>query len=121
RALPSGKTLHELDVQDMAAWSRSEMAPMIGNKSADKCVPEFVWHAGLDVKQAFLQALFEGDGCVSYLGKNTIQISYSTRSEQLARDVQDLLLEFGVIIRRVEYENGEIKLVIGNRRDAELF
>ena len=36
------------------------------------------------------------------------------------RDVQDLLLEFGVICRRAEYANGEIKLVIGNRRDAEL-
>ena len=54
-------------------------------------------------------------------GKNTIQISYSTRSEQLARDVQDLLLEFGVVCRRAEYANGEIKLVIGNRRDARLF
>ena len=78
-------------------WS-SESARRAGRaKSADKCVPEFVWHGQADVKQAFLQALFEGDGCVSYLGKNTIQISYSTRSEQLARDVQDLLLEFGVV------------------------
>ena len=35
--------------------------------------------------------------------------------------MQDLLLEFGVITRRAEYANGEIKLVIGNRRDANLF
>ena len=54
-------------------------------------------------------------------GTNTIQITYSTRSEQLARDVQDLLLEFGVVSRRAEYANGEIKLVIGNRHDARLF
>ena len=81
----------------------SPLAELLGRKSADKCVPEFVWRGDADAKQAFLQALFEGDGCVSYLGKNTIQISYSTRSEQLARDVQDLLLEFGVICRRVEY------------------
>ena len=99
----------------------SALGELFDKKAADKCVPEFVWQDGLDVKQAFLQALFEGDGCVSYLGKNTVQISYSTRSEQLARDVQDLLLEFGVISRRVEYANGEIKLVIGNRRDANLF
>jgi DNA gyrase subunit A len=121
RGLPSGKTLHELDVQDLTAWSRSPLAELTGAKSAEKCIPEFVWRAGLDVKQAFLQALFEGDGCVSYLGKNTVQISYSTRSEQLARDVQDLLLEFGVISRRAEYVSGEIKLVVGNRRDANLF
>jgi DNA gyrase subunit A len=121
RGLPSGKTLHELDVQDTSAWAQSPLAVLTGAKSAEKRVPEFVWHAGLDVKQAFLQALFEGDGCASYLGRNTVQITYSTRSDQLARDVQDLLLEFGVIARRAEYANGEIKLVIGNRRDARLF
>ena len=121
RALPSGKTLHELDVQDLTAWAESELAVLTGAKSSEKCVPEFVWQAGREVKQAFLQALFEGDGCVSYLGKNTVQISYSTRSEQLARDVQDLLLEFGVVCRQARYASGEIKLVIGNRRDARLF
>src|SRR4051795_2462438 len=118
RPLPSGKTLHELDVQDVTAWSASRLAELTRHATADKSIPEFVWRAGLDVKRAFLQALFEGDGCVSYLGKNTVQISYSTRSEQLARDVQDLLLEFGVVARRAEYANGEIKLVIGNRHDA---
>ncbi len=121
RALPSGKTLHELDVQGLDLWSSSPLTEITGKKSAEKCIPEFVWHAQADAKQAFLQALFEGDGCVSYLGKNSIQISYSTRSEQLARDVQDLLLEFGVVCRRVEYPSGEIKLVVGNRRDAKLF
>ena len=30
--------------------------------------------------------------------RSTIQVSYSTRSPELARDVQQLLLEFGVII-----------------------
>ena len=121
RALPSGKTLHELDVQDTSAWTQSNLTALTGAKSAEKSIPEFVWHAGLGVKQAFLQSLFEGDGCASYLGKNTVQITYSTRSEQLARDVQHLLLEFGVVCRRAEYANGEIKLVIGNRRDANLF
>ena len=121
--LPSGKTAPPSSTRrTLGAMRRTATCrTLTGLKSADKRIPEFVWHAGLDVKQAFLQALFEGDGCVSYLGKNTVQISYSTRSEQLARDVQDLLLEFGVISRRAEYANGEIKLVIGNRRDANLF
>ena len=35
--------------------------------------------------------------------------------------MQDLLLEFGVVTRRADYANGEIKLVIGNRHDARLF
>ncbi len=119
--LPSGKELHRFDVGHPRSLRASELDELVGLKSADKRVPEFVWTRGADVKQAFLQALFEGDGCVSALGRNTIQISYSTRSEQLARDVQTLLLEFGVVARQARYENGEIKLVIGNRRDARRF
>ena len=53
------------------------------------------------VKRVFLQALFEGDGSCSVLPRNTIQVSYSTRSEQLAEDVQQMLLEFGVVSQAV--------------------
>ena len=38
---------------------------------------------------------------VPLLPRNTIQISYSTRSERLASDVQQMLLEFGVISQSV--------------------
>ena len=122
RALPSGKTLHELDVQDTDAWSHSELAALTGLKSAEKRIPEFVWHAGLDVKQAFLQALFEGDGCVSYLGKNTVQITllHAQRAARAAT-CRTCCSSSVSICRRAEYANGEIKLVIGNRRDANLF
>ena len=80
-----------------------------------------MWNASTAVKSSFLSALFEGDGSSSNLGKNTIQISYSTRSPQLASDVQKMLLEFGIIGRLVRYESGEIKVVLTNRRDARLF
>ena len=72
-------------------------------------------------KRVFLQALFEGDGSCSLLPRSTIQISYSTRSSELASDVQQLLLEFGVIARLSRSSRGEIKVVITNRRDARLF
>ncbi len=121
RVLPSGRTLHEIDVQAIDAFRASELGELVGARSAEKSVPDFVWRATGDVKRAFLQALFEGDGCVSDLGNNTIQISYSTRSAQLARDVQELLLEFGVVSRQAHHATGEIKLVIGNRRDAARF
>ncbi len=82
-------------------------------------VPSFVWSAGPAFKQAFLQALFEGDGSCSLLPRNSVQICYSTRSRKLARDVQDLLLEFGVVSRiSVLGARGEFKVVISNRRDA---
>ncbi len=80
-----------------------------------------VWRSGQAFKRVFLQALFTGDGSSSLLPRKTIQISYSTYSEQLAKDVQLLLLEFGVVSRLCRYEKGEIKVYIGNRRDARLF
>ncbi|KAB1949337.1 DNA gyrase subunit A [Micromonospora sp. ALFpr18c] len=121
RVIASGSTLHELDVQDLSALRTSLLGDMVGARSAAKFVPEFVWQGPAAVKRAFIQALFEGDGSSSLLPRNTMQISYSTRSERLAREVQQLLLEFGVISRQTRYDNGEIKVVVTNRRDARIF
>ncbi|SBT63508.1 DNA gyrase subunit A [Micromonospora sediminicola] len=121
RVIASGSTLHELDVQDLSALRASVLGEMVGARSAAKFVPEFVWRGPAAVKRAFLQALFEGDGSSSLLPRHTIQVSYSTRSERLAREVQQLLLEFGVVSRQCRYENGEIKVVVTNRRDARIF
>ena len=121
RTIASGSTLYELDVQDLTALRRSVLADLVGLRSADKAVPQFVWASSPAVKRAFLQSLFEGDGSSSLLPRNTIQISYSTRSARLAAEVQQLLLEFGVIAKQVSYDKGEIKVVITNRRDARIF
>ncbi|MEU0076462.1 intein-containing DNA gyrase subunit A [Micromonospora tulbaghiae] len=121
RVIASGSTLHELDVQNLSALRASVLGEMVGARSAGKFVPEFVWRGPAAVKRAFLQALFEGDGSSSLLPRQTIQVSYSTRSERLAREVQQLLLEFGVVSRQCRYDDGEIKVVVTNRRDARIF
>ena len=122
RRIASGSLLHELDVHDLASLRRSPLAEAAGLRSADKPVcPSSSGTAEYAMKQAFLQALFEGDGCVSLLPRATVQISYSTRSRQLAPDVQLLLLEFGIVSRQSHARRGEIKVVITNRRDARLF
>jgi DNA gyrase subunit A len=121
RRLPSGRTIWELDVQETKSLRESPLADMVGQYSAAKRVPQLVWAGSPEVKRVFLQSLFEGDGSSSLLPRHTIQISYSTRSEQLVRDLQALLLEFGVVSRQCRYENGELKVVISNRRDARLF
>ncbi|WP_328341676.1 intein-containing DNA gyrase subunit A [Micromonospora sp. NBC_00421] len=121
RVIASGSVLHELDVQDLSALRASILGELVGARSAAKFVPEFVWQGPAAIKRAFLQALFEGDGSSSLLPRNTIQVSYSTRSERLAREVQQLLLEFGVISRQTRYDDGEIKVVVTNRRDARIF
>ncbi len=121
RVIVSGSLLFELDVQNLLALRKSVLGELAGSRSASKSVPEFVWQSPPQVKRAFLQSLFEGDGSSSLLPRNTIQISYSTRSERLAGEVQQLLLEFGVVSRQCRYDNGEIKVVITNRRDARIF
>jgi DNA gyrase subunit A len=121
RKIGSGSVLHEIDIQEMSALRTSLLGELVGARSAAKFVPEFVWRGAAAVKRAFLQALFEGDGSSSLLPRSTIQISYSTRSDRLACEVQQLLLEFGVVSKQCRYDNGEIKLVVTNRRDARIF
>ncbi len=121
RIIRSGSRCHELDIHNLDALRRSPLGEIAGQRSDAKRVPELVWRSGSAFKRAFLQALYTGDGSSSLLPRNTIQISYSTRSEQLARDVQQILLEFGVIGRISRSARGEHKVVITNRRDARLF
>jgi DNA gyrase subunit A len=120
RQIASGSQLWELDVQNLQALKRSPLADLAG-RAAEKSIPEFVWRASPALKRRFLQSLFTGDGSSSLLPRSSIQVSYSTYSEQLAKDVQMLLLEFGVVGRTCRYAKGEYKVVISNRRDARLF
>src|SRR5207244_5466205 len=108
-------------IQDLASLRKSPLACVIGRRSDQKEVPAFVWSANPAFKAMFLRSLFEGDGSSSLLPRGTIQISYSTRSERLANAVQQLLMELGVVSRLCRYANGEIKVYVGNRRDARLF
>ncbi|MBA2441738.1 MAG: DNA gyrase subunit A, partial [Rubrobacter sp.] len=121
RDLKSGRRIYELDVQYMGAFEASSLAEIVGFKSARRRVPNLVWRGSASLKRAFLQGLYEGDGSVSLAPRNSVQVCYSTQSPELARDLQILLLEFGVVARQARYENGEVKLYIGNRRDARLF
>jgi DNA gyrase subunit A len=116
----AGKTLYKLKANPRA-MRLTPLAELIGCLSAVKQVPGFVWRSAPAVKRAFLQSLFEGDGSSSLLPRHTIQVSYSTRSSRLAREVQQLLLEFGVVSKLCRYDNGEIKVLVTNRRDARIF
>jgi DNA gyrase subunit A len=121
RLIASGSICWALDVHNLARLRESVLRELQGLKSRAKRMPESVWGASQAYKRVFLQALFTGDGSSSLLPRNTIQVSYSTYSEQLAKDVQLLLLEFGIVSRLCRYAKGETKVVITNRRDARLF
>nr|WP_227466261.1 DNA gyrase subunit A [Nocardioides dongkuii] len=117
----SGRTIHELDVHNLDHLRESPLAPMIGAKAREKRVPEIVWQGGPGLKRAFLMALFEGDGGVHSVGSNSITIQYSTYSEQLADDLQEMLLEFGIHSARCHYRKGEHRLVISGLHQMHAF
>lgn len=119
-----GDKRYDLDIRSragLAALRDSPLWEMTGWRSVDKRVPEYIWESGNSVKRAFLQSLFHGDGSSS-ASKGRIQVGYATKSPQLARDVQQLLLEFGIVARLYHRPlSTEHRVYISNRHDAELF
>ncbi|MBI4589802.1 MAG: hypothetical protein HY725_13275 [Candidatus Rokubacteria bacterium] len=65
-------------------------------KSPQKFIPPIVFELRPPRLARFLRALFSGDGGISISGEG-IHLEFSTTSEQLAREVQHLLLRFGIV------------------------
>ncbi len=68
-------------------------------RSWQKNIPKTVFNAPKLVAAAFLRGLFDTDGTVRCTGRNktAIEANLTTTSRQLAREVQQLLLNFGII------------------------
>jgi replicative DNA helicase len=75
-----------------------------------KFVPRTVFKAPKEEVALFLNRLFATDGWATVLASGQAQIGYSTVSERLARQIQHLLLRFGVVAalkkRSVKYGDG---------------
>ena len=118
------KRIHELDIHNLSALRESPLAELIGKRSIDKFVPEAVWKGGWGVKRAFLMACFEGDGGPR-VAPTGFTIQYTTCSARLARDLQELLAEFGVIATHKRYEKAsgslEHRLIVSGLRNVRAF
>ncbi|MBT8224765.1 MAG: DNA gyrase subunit A [Dactylosporangium sp.] len=121
RLVSDGTTVRDLDIDDLGALRRSVLADIIGDCGAEKIVPTFVLRGSPTIKRAFLQSLFEVDGGLVLQPRTSLQISYATRSPRLAREIQQLLLEFGIVSQLRHYATGEIGIVITQWRDARIF
>jgi DNA gyrase subunit A len=90
----------------------------------DKFVPECVWRGGWGVKRAFLMACFEGDGGPRK-SPDGFTVHYTAYSLRLARELQELLAEFGVIASRRQYTRPggavEHRLIISGLRNVRAF
>ncbi|WDZ87795.1 DNA gyrase subunit A [Micromonospora cathayae] len=122
------KRIRDIDVQEssggMDAFRASPLAEFIGHQARDKFVPQFVWGGGWGVKRAFLMALFEGDGGVR-VANGSFTIQYTSYSDRLSREVQELLAEFGVVACRRQYTRPsgsvEHRLVVSGLRNIKAF
>ncbi|MBI2632456.1 hypothetical protein HYW75_05610, partial [Candidatus Pacearchaeota archaeon] len=83
---------------------------------AGKRVPQQIFRSPNHVVSKFISWLFEADGCVFGKGRGRTAIQLKSRTPELLKDVQLLLLYFG-IHSRINEDN----LCIRRSRDVELF
>jgi ribonucleoside-diphosphate reductase alpha chain len=91
-AAPFQRLLHQLGLQP--------------EKGVAKHVPEPIFHAPKEITAAFLRGLFDADGTVSNPSQRPL-ISLSSISERLIREVQLLLLQFGIFSSITVYKAEE--------------
>ncbi len=82
---------------------------LYGCNSHTKFVPAEIFRLRRELVALFLNRLFSTDGWASLLGSGQSQLGYASTSERLIRQVQHLLLRFGVIAslkkRAVKYKD----------------
>ncbi len=94
-----------------------------GCRAKDKFVPECVFRVPQEELSLFLNRLFATDGWATVLATGQAQLGYCTVSEKLARQVQHLLLRFGVVAsllkRSVKYGDSRRAAYQLNITDAD--
>ena len=84
---------------------------LMGRGAYEKFIPALVFSAPEPELRVFLNRLFATDGWVSTFATGQVQVGYCSCSERLARQVQHLLLRFGIIAslrrRKVRYRGDE--------------
>ncbi|HXK40719.1 MAG TPA: DNA polymerase III subunit alpha [Candidatus Paceibacterota bacterium] len=83
-------------------------------KATEKFIPDFVFNLPKEKLAVLIGKMFQGDGSITVSpGKSWPQIFYATSSERLARQLQHLLLRFGIIstVHSLKFKyRGEIRL-----------
>jgi intein/homing endonuclease len=91
----------------VVAWIKLD--DLAGKYSYEKWVPAWVFDLSEEQTALFLNRLWSTDGCIFAQNAN-ISVSYTSTSERLARDVQNLLRKLGIlssVTRKKTYCNGK--------------
>ncbi len=87
-------------------------------RSWEKTVPKSVFPAPKSIVAAFIRGLFDTDGMVRADGRNktSIEVNLTSTSKKLIEQVQQLLLNFGIITNIQATEaNGKVSLIKGRK------
>ena len=72
---------------------------LFGKTAHTKTIPDVIFKLNREDLKLFLNRLFSTDGWATKLTRGQSQIGYATVSEKLARQIQHLLLRFGIIAK----------------------
>ena len=101
-------------LQELGLWGKNAHA---------KTIPQLVFGLQPNLIALFLNRLFATDGWATVLTSGQSQLGYATVSEKLARQIQHLLLRFGIIAalknRSIKYQNERRQIWQLNITDAK--
>lgn len=92
-----GQSIHVLASSRILAWFLRDVLGC-GTRSEDKALPRPIFNVSPDLRLAFLQGVFSGDGAVTTVrkGKNLV-LEYATVSRRLADGMALLLQSLGIV------------------------
>ncbi len=94
----------------------------LNGKSAHRRVPDPVLQSPQGVAASFLRGLYEGDGAVERSGRSLLRVGLVSKSRTMLRQVQTLLLRFGVVSSLgSDATRGVDRLTITGRSNLQAF
>jgi DNA gyrase subunit A len=94
----------------------------LSGHSAQRQIPEAILRSPRNVVAAFLRGLFESDGAVGKSGRSLLQINLPARNRLMLRQVQTLLLRFGIVASLTNDRTRQMyRLLITGRENLALF
>ncbi|MFN8540809.1 MAG: LAGLIDADG family homing endonuclease [Thermomicrobiales bacterium] len=90
-------------------------------KAGEKRAPDAIWSAPREAVIGYLQGLFTSDGTVNNAGANkrSCSIRLASSSRQLLEDVQQLLLNLGLVSRLHQRREAMVRLMPGSDRTPQ--
>ncbi|MCQ6254802.1 glutamine--fructose-6-phosphate transaminase (isomerizing) [Methanocaldococcus sp.] len=106
----NGYYILEINNKYLVDWFKKNIPELLNKRT-----PEFVFRLNNDLVASYLRGIFDAEG---YIGVDAKQIGIGMTSECLIKEIQFLLLRFGIL---ASYLKNVYKLLISDKKSFELF